>query len=81
MKPIKSCANCVKSIPISFTNDVLCKSKGVISSDFVCRRHKFIPNLKTFKEMNYKCIDCTNFILDERSLHHNQPMGLCRLFR
>ncbi|NSW91484.1 MAG: hypothetical protein HPY74_12570 [Firmicutes bacterium] len=80
MKPVKSCANCIKSRPIPFTNDVLCVSKGVISADFVCIRHKFIPNLKSFKEMDYKCIDCANFILHEKNLNSRQSSGLCRLF-
>jgi len=80
MKPVRICANCIKSRPISFTNDVLCKNKGVISADFVCIRHKFIPNIKSFKDMDYKCTDCTNFIVHEKNLHHNQSVGLCRLF-
>jgi hypothetical protein len=80
MKPARTCANCIKSRPISFTNDVLCKNKGVISANFVCIRHKFIPNFRSFKEMDYKCIDCTNFIISKKNLHHNQSIGLCRLF-
>jgi len=80
MKPVKSCANCMKSRPIPFTNDVLCINEGVVSADYVCRRHKLIPNLKSFKEMNYKCIDCANFIINQKNPTPSGTMGLCRLF-
>lgn len=61
MKYLKACRNCLKGKPIFLTGDVLCKYKGVVSADFVCIRHKLIPELKTYKEMDYKCIDCANF--------------------
>jgi len=80
MKPVKSCANCIKSRPIPFTYDVLCVNKGVVSADYVCRRHKFIPNLKSFKEMDYKCIDCANFIISGKNSTSSEITGLCRLF-
>ncbi|NLC69350.1 MAG: hypothetical protein GX754_11340 [Clostridiaceae bacterium] len=80
MKPSKSCANCIKSRAIPFSNDVLCITKGVVSADFVCRRHKFIPDLKSAKEANYKCTDCANFIVHEMKIDSRQMTGLCKLF-
>ncbi|HHV95135.1 MAG TPA: hypothetical protein GXX37_01440 [Clostridiaceae bacterium] len=72
MKYTKACRNCIKGRPISLTGDILCKYKGVVSSDYVCIRHKFIPNLKTFREMNYKCIDCVNFCVDRIPVNRTQ---------
>jgi len=70
MKYLKACRNCLKGRPISLTGDVLCKYKGVVSADYVCIRHKFIPNLKTYRELNYKCIDCVNFCIERISGEH-----------
>jgi hypothetical protein len=80
MKITKSCANCAKSRPIPLTSDVLCKTKGVISSDYVCIHHKLIPNYCSFKDLNYKCKDCINFVITEKSSRTNQTIGVCRLF-
>jgi len=84
MRHFKSCRNCLKSRPIPFTGDVLCRYKGVVSADFACMRHKYIPNLKSFKELNYKCIDCANFSTKRDyvsdSADYNSVIGLCRVF-
>lgn len=80
MKYVRSCANCINSRAIALTTDVLCRKKGVVSSNFVCIYHKFIPNFKSFKDLDYKCIDCANFIVHEKNLQNNQSIGLCRLF-
>jgi hypothetical protein len=80
MKYIKSCKNCSKGRAITLTGDVLCKYKGVVSADFVCMRHKYIPELKSYKELDYKCIDCANFCI-KLDYHDNSPsIGLCKLF-
>lgn len=80
MKYLKSCRNCLRGRPISFTGDVLCKYKGVVSADFVCLRHKYIPELKDYKELNYKCIDCVNFSVCKDLHVQNSSVGLCKLF-
>jgi len=80
MKYLKSCRNCLRGKPISFTGDILCKFKGVVSADFVCMRHKYIPELRSYKELNYKCIDCTNFCIKQDSYDNNSSIGLCKLF-
>jgi hypothetical protein len=82
MKYLKACRNCLKGIPISLTGDILCKYKGVVSTDYVCIRHKFIPELKTYREMDYKCIDCANFCIKPSSYDQTSDLtiGLCKLF-
>lgn len=87
MKYLKACRNCLKGRPICLTGDVLCKYKGVVSADYVCIRHKFIPELKTYREMDYKCIDCANFCVKHGSYDQDPgchipgySIGLCKLF-
>lgn len=66
-------------INISVNKDILCRDKGVVSPDYVCRKHKFAPESKfEVKEVN-KCIDCEHFIIDSKS-SGEQYIGLCRLF-
>ncbi len=79
MKLIKSCSNCIKGAPVLVNNDILCREKGVVSPDYSCIRHKFIPESKTYKEMNFKCIDCQYFIINAVP-EENVSKGLCRLF-
>lgn len=80
MKYAKSCKNCLRGKAITFTGDVLCKFKGVVSADFVCMRHKYIPELKSYKELDYKCIDCANFCIKQDYHEHDSSTGLCKLF-
>jgi len=76
----KSCSNCIKGLKISVNNDILCREKGAVSPDYVCSGHRWLPERKSFKDQNYKCIDCENFILNTKSADPSFPIGLCRLF-
>ena len=82
MKLRKSCSNCIKGVAVLVNNDIFCREKGIVSQDYVCRKHKFNPDAKSFKEMNYKCIDCENFITSAGDKYSGPPssIGLCQLF-
>jgi hypothetical protein len=80
LKEKRTCSNCIRGSSIAVNNDILCRDKGVVSPDYVCSQHKFSPVPKTFKEMNYKCIDCDNFILNIHCADETQSVGLCQLF-
>lgn len=80
MKSKKTCSNCLKGISISVNNDILCREKGVVSPDFVCARHRFMPERKSSKANCSKCIDCENFIVEILTPGSDSTIGLCRLF-
>lgn len=80
MKLKKTCSNCLKGTAIAVNNDILCRDKGVVSPDYVCSGHRFIPETKSFKDMNYRCIDCENFIISSKSSEQESAIGLCQLF-
>ena len=80
MNQRKSCINCIKGSPVPVNNDILCREKGIVSPDYVCRRHRFQPDPKSFKDLNYKCIHCENFIINSKSSCSSETIGLCRLF-
>jgi hypothetical protein len=80
MKPNKSCSNCIKGSPVPVNNDIFCREKGIVSPDYSCMRHRFAPEPRPFKEMNYKCIDCENFILNIKPSGNAYTIGLCQLF-
>jgi hypothetical protein len=80
MKQKKSCSNCIKGTPLPINNDVFCREKGIVSPDYSCFKHRFMPEPKSFKEMNYKCIDCQNFIVNIRLSDISRSIGLCQLF-
>ena len=76
----KCCANCIRGIPVPVNNDILCREKGIVSRDYVCAKHRSTPGPKSFREMNYKCIHCENFIVNTKSSNSTAAVGLCRLF-
>lgn len=80
MKPKKSCSNCIKGTSISINSDILCRDKGIVSPDYVCIKHRFMPESKSNKASGYKCIDCVNFITESLSPDNTSTIGLCRLF-
>jgi hypothetical protein len=79
-KDKKSCSNCIKGCRIVVNNDILCREKGPVSPDYVCSGHRRAPGPKTFKEQNYKCIDCENFIINKNMDDGSLTIGICRLF-
>jgi len=80
VKQNKSCRTCLKGIPLSINDDILCYKKGVVSSDYVCSKYK--PNYfaKQTRQDGNKCIDCINFILDDQISGQSSTIGLCQLF-
>lgn len=80
MKQKKSCMNCIKGTVVTVNNDILCREKGIVSPDYACRKHRALPDAKSFKERNYKCIDCENFILNIKCVDGESHIGLCQLF-
>ncbi len=80
MKEDRNCCNCIKGIAISINSDIFCKVNGAVSPDYVCSKHRFAPVPKTYKELDYKCIYCENFIHKLGSAKENNTIGLCQLF-
>lgn len=80
MKSKKTCSNCIMGTMISVNNDILCREKGVVSPDYVCSKHRSTPQSKSFKQMNYKCIHCENFIVNMNNAEGKTTVGLCQLF-
>ena len=78
MKPKRSCSNCIKGTSISINNDILCREKGVVSQDYVCLRHRFMPEPRNIKGEN-KCIDCEYFIVEVYNPSGVSSFGLCQL--
>ncbi len=75
----RTCSNCIKGTKIAVNSDILCRENGVVSPDYICSNHRFAPKEKTFKELNYKCIDCENFI-EINNLKSHSSIGICQLF-
>ncbi|MCX7708249.1 MAG: hypothetical protein N2484_00175 [Clostridia bacterium] len=80
MKPRKSCSNCIKGRPITVNNDILCREKGIVTPDYVCMRHRYMPQSKSTRNENSKCIDCENFIVEVFTSDNSSTIGLCQLF-
>lgn len=77
----RTCANCVRGSAVIVNNDILCREKGIVSSDYTCGKHRFSPETKSYKDMNYKCINCDNFIINyQEGDIGNQGLGVCQLF-
>lgn len=80
MKQKRSCSNCIKNVAISVNTDLLCRINGAVSPDYVCSKHKFAPEPRTYKEMNYKCADCEFFTKSADAPQDMPEYGLCRMF-
>ena len=80
MKQKRTCSNCIKGTAIAINSDILCREKGAVSPDYICTKHRNIPDSKSYKEMNYRCIDCEYFILNALSSDDPSTIGLCQLF-
>lgn len=76
----RSCKSCLKGMPISLTNDILCREKGVVSGEYLCSKYKAPPSLKTPKELNFKCAECENFKESVALSVNNSVVGTCTLF-
>lgn len=80
MKKKRSCNNCLKGTAISLNCDILCIEKGVVSADYVCSKHRFMPALKSIKRKINTCVDCENFIIFDTTNIEDRAVGICQLF-
>ncbi|MCX7748694.1 MAG: hypothetical protein N2645_17680 [Clostridia bacterium] len=80
IKPKKSCINCIRGTSMNVNNDILCREEGAVSPDYVCKKHKFMPQSKSFKDNDFKCIQCENFVVSDMNPLANSTIGLCKLF-
>ncbi|NMA66476.1 MAG: hypothetical protein GX957_09600 [Clostridiaceae bacterium] len=79
IKPVKkSCKNCLKGIRLGFNNDILCREKGIVSSDYCCSSHRFFIFEDFRKVASYRCSDCEYFILFPNEFI--PTYGVCDLF-
>lgn len=53
------CLICMNSTLIELTNDAICKDKGVVSGDFICKRFKLDPFKINTKKL--RAIDTSNY--------------------
>jgi len=79
-KKTRSCSNCLKGTAITINNDILCIEKGVVSQDYVCSKHRFIPEFNSLKRRINTCLDCENFIVYDTSKIEEKAYGICQLF-
>ncbi|NLI57655.1 MAG: hypothetical protein GX387_03920 [Clostridium sp.] len=81
MSSKRSCSNCLKGTFININGDILCIEKGVVSSDYVCSKHRYLPALKSIKRKINTCKDCEHFIMfDTNKNIEDMCMGICQLF-
>ncbi|NLD49881.1 MAG: hypothetical protein GX660_22285 [Clostridiaceae bacterium] len=80
MQAKRTCSNCLKGTVITINNDILCIVKGVVSCDYVCSKHRFMPAVKSGRKRINSCIDCENFIIFDTSNLEDRAMGVCQLF-
>lgn len=78
MKQAKCCNNCEHGVSLHLTKDILCKYRGVVTTDYVCFKYKTFSDLSTAAQNNQKCIHCENFMVELDS--SNQHIGKCKLF-
>ncbi len=79
-KRTRTCSNCLKGTAITINNDILCIEKGVVSSDYVCAKHRFLPEFKSIKRRINTCLDCENFIVFDTTHIEERAFGICQLF-
>lgn len=80
LHPKRTCNNCLKGTAITINNDILCIEKGVVSGDFVCSKHRYMPAFRAVKRKIYSCVDCENFIIFNTSDVDGRATGVCNLF-
>ncbi|TYQ17682.1 UNVERIFIED_CONTAM: hypothetical protein Cloal_0040 [Acetivibrio alkalicellulosi] len=80
MRVKRTCSNCLKGTQININTDILCIEKGVVSSDYVCSNHRYMPALKSIKRNINTCENCDNFIMFDTKNIEDKSMGICQLF-
>jgi len=76
----RKCSNCLKGTAITINSDILCIEKGVVSPDYVCSKHRFIPEFKYIRQRIHTCLDCEHFIVFNTSNIEEKTFGICELF-
>ncbi|HHW31279.1 MAG TPA: hypothetical protein GXX20_06345 [Clostridiaceae bacterium] len=79
--PARICANCVKGSVVAVNNDILCSINGIVTPDYSCGKHRFSPEIISYRNKSNKCIECKHFIINyEKDVNGNHEIGLCQLF-
>ncbi len=76
--PDKICKNCIRGIPISIRNEILCREKGVVSPSYCCNRFMAFDMESLQRQMDYRCSDCLYFAFMPD--FHNSNYGVCSMF-
>lgn len=79
MKDEKTCSGCSRGIIIRTNGDVLCRLKGVVSSDYACSRYRPLSESAAAGRKRNKCIDCGSFIVDPENSYISAN-GVCQMF-
>jgi hypothetical protein len=80
LKENKQCLNCQKGKVIAINGDILCPENGPVSPTFICSRHMMSEHASISSKLEFKCINCENFIIDLDNTAENCAIGLCRMF-
>lgn len=81
MKKEKSCKDCLMGVRINVNTDILCRLKGVVSTDYVCPKHKPAPvHILKKRNESLRCIDCEYFTVDGVSPDNLPTIGFCQMF-
>ncbi|NMB33406.1 MAG: hypothetical protein GX992_04100 [Clostridium sp.] len=80
MQKRRTCSNCLKGTPININGDILCIEKGVVSADYLCSKHRFMPAFKSVRRRVNTCADCENFIIFDTLNVEDKAMGICHMF-
>ncbi|MDQ2086664.1 hypothetical protein RBH29_09530 [Herbivorax sp. ANBcel31] len=80
MRPKRTCSNCLKGTFININGDILCIEKGVVSPDYTCSKHRYLPALKSIKRKINTCEDCEYFIMFDAKSIEDKSIGKCQLF-
>jgi len=74
----KCCGNCIKGIPVGISNEILCREKGVVSSDYGCPGFLSFDFYPLKRQLDYRCSDCVYFNFTPNL--HNPNYGGCSLY-
>jgi hypothetical protein len=75
---IKCCENCIKGVPVGIGSEILCRDKGIVSSDYCCSGFIAFEPITLQRQLDYRCSDCTYFTFTPES--QNSSYGVCSLF-
>ena len=79
MKENKHCFNCLKGKVITINGDILCHGKGPVSPNYLCSKH-VLSDQYVSRKVEFKCINCENFLIDYENGDESCTIGLCQMF-